>query len=319
MNNKYIKFFTVLFLIVFFAGLIFFYQRLGSSKVAVTIEPGMSAAGAAAVLKKHNLIVSKNMFIVIMKVTGLGPKIKKGTYFIRKNASIFGIINMLVEGKSAQVKVTIPEGFNARQVSERLEVLGLGNAGACLKLINDNKLEGYLFPETYYFAPATPQYTVLNAMKAEFDKRFTPELEARAREMKLSKEKVVVLASIVEKEAKVPSERPMIAAVFLNRLKKHWYLESCATVLYALGKHKERLRYKDLKINSPYNTYIHYGLPPAPIASPGMSSINAVLYPAQTDDMFFVVASSGAHNFSRYFNEHLKNKMDMKANRGKSK
>ena len=145
-------------------------------------------------------------------------------------------------------------------------------------------------------------------MHKEFNSKFTPEFNRRLKVLGVSRKNAVILASIVEKEAVKPEERPLIAGVFYNRLKKRWYLESCATVLYALGKHKKRLTYKDLEVNSPYNTYRHFGLPPGPISNPGFESIKAVLYPAKTESMFFVVDGSGGHDFSRYYKEHLNRK-----------
>jgi UPF0755 protein len=127
----------------------------------------------------------------------------------------------------------------------------------------------------------------------------------------------VILASIIEKEAVRADERALIAGVFYNRLKKGWYMESCATVQYSLGGHKPALSYKDTRVNSPYNTYRCYGLPPGPICSPGRDSINAALYPAKTEDMFFVAASSGTHLFSQYFSEHINNKIKQKKARKK--
>jgi UPF0755 protein len=149
-------------------------------------------------------------------------------------------------------------------------------------------------------------------MVSQFRKNFTVEMEQRTVQLKMKESSIVTLASIIEKEAVLASERPLISAVFHNRLKKHWYLESCASVLYALGEHKKSLTFKDLKVDSPYNTYKYYGLPPGPICNPGLSSIKAALYPETSDDMFFVVSSSGSHSFSRYFSEHLKNKLEKK-------
>ena len=134
------------------------------------------------------------------------------------------------------------------------------------------------------------------------------EFKLTAEEKGLNAKFVITLASIIEKEAGGTDEMPFVSAVFHNRLKKNWYLESCATVLYALGKHKDKLLFKDLQVKSPYNTYRHRGLPPGPICNPGKESLKAALYPAETDDMFFVAQGSGAHSFSRYYRDHLKNK-----------
>jgi UPF0755 protein len=175
-----------------------------------------------------------------------------------------------------------------------------------------NALEGRLFPETYYFAINMKPKDVADKMIAEFNKHFTAEIADMARRSMLGEKGILTLASIVEKEAVRPEERALIAGVFINRLRKRWYLESCATVQYALGEHKARLTFKDIQVDSPYNTYRHLGLPPAPICNPGMASLQASLNPAKTDDMFFVAADSGTHVFSRYFSEHLKSKREIK-------
>jgi len=154
----------------------------------------------------------------------------------------------------------------------------------------------------------------LFSVEINIRKIFTDDFLKRAVALKMSKEKIVILASIIEKEAKKDDERPLVSAVFHNRLKKGWNLESCATVLYALGKHKDFLTYKDIKVNSPFNTYIHPGLPPAPISNPGVASIKAALYPSETSDMFFVADGSGTHKFSKYGAEHIKNKKSRKKN-----
>ena len=144
----------------------------------------------------------------------------------------------------------------------------------------------------------------MDILNNQFKKIYTDDFSERAKQIKMPEDKVIILASIIEKEAKKNVERPLISGVFHNRIRKGWNLESCATVLYALGKHKDSLTYKDIKVESPYNTYIHPGVPPGPICNPGLASIKAALYPATTDDMFFVADGSGTHNFSKYFAEH---------------
>lgn len=189
-----------------------------------------------------------------------------------------------------------------------MEKKGVCSGEKFLKIVKNKKLEGYLFPETYFFEPDSTEEKVIQTLTNQFEKKFSDDFIKKAKELKMSKEKIIILASIIEKEAKKDEERPLISSVFHNRIKKGWNLESCATVLYSLGRHKDFLTYKDTKVNSPFNTYIHHGLPPAPISNPGIASITAALYPAVSDDMFFVADGSGTHRFSKYVEEHIKNK-----------
>jgi len=220
----------------------------------------------------------------------------------------FAVLRDIINGNTYRIKVTVPEGFTAVEIAELLGKKGVCNGKKFLGIVKNKKLEGYLFPETYFFEPDSLEDKVIQILKNQFEKIFTDDFIKRAVDLKMSKEKIIILASIIEKEAKKDEERPRISAVFYNRLKKGWNLESCATVLYALGKHKDFLTYKDTKVDSTFNTYIHPGLPPAPICNPGLASIKAALYPAETSDMFFVADGSGTHKFSKYAEEHIKNK-----------
>ena len=177
-----------------------------------------------------------------------------------------------------------------------------------LRLVAERKCEGYLFPQTYYLEPYLGEGRIIDIMTAQFRAAVTPEMLESARRMKMTERDLVIMASLVEKEAVRPEERPVIAGVFYNRLRKRWLLESCATIQYARGTRAERLSVQDTRIDSPYNTYRNYGLPPGPICNPGAAALRAAAFPAKTDDMFFVAASSGTHVFSQYYAQHLRNK-----------
>ena len=290
------------------AGVAAWWLRLPAAPVEITIPPGSTAHEVASILYRSHVISFPFVFLQAVQLSGKAKDLKAGTYFISPRSSVLAVINVITSGRVHAIKVTIPEGFTARQVADRLAAAGVAQGDKFMALVEQKKLEGYLFPETYLFKLKSTEEEIAGTMVKEFRRHFTPEMEAKAKAMHMEEGQVVTLASIIEKEAKRAEERPLISAVFHNRLKKHWYLESCATVLYALGEHKAKLTYKDLKIDSPYNTYHHLGLPPGPICNPGVDSIRAALYPATTDDMFFVAGSSGTHVFSRYFNEHLRNK-----------
>lgn len=271
----------------------------------VTIEQGVSAQRVAELLEQERLISSKNYFLFLLRLRGAHRKIKTGIYEINSKESTWRIITKLVLGKSKKVKLTIPEGFTAHQIAQLIEQKGLGEKDRFLEIVKERNLEGYLFPETYFVNYDASEEEIIDMMVDQFNKVFTKEMEEKGKEFKFTKRDIIILASIIEKEAVKDEERPLISAVFHNRLKKPWYLESCATVQYALGEHKEKLTYKDVKVDSPYNTYIHFGLPPGPICNPGLAAIKAALYPAQTDLMFFVTKGEGTHRFSKYYQKHL--------------
>jgi UPF0755 protein len=279
----------------------------------VTIEQGMPAQRIAEILKHEGLIPSKNYFLILLRVRKAQNKIKAGVYEIDSREGTGQIIEKLVSGKCKTVKLSVPEGFTARQIAELIEQKGLGKKDRFLQVVEEKRLEGYLFPGTYLVIYGTLEEKIIDIMVDQFNKVFTKEMEEKGKEFNFTKKDTVILASIIEKETAKDEERPLISAVFHNRLRKRWYLESDATVQYALEKHKEKLTYKDLKVDSLYNTYTHFGLPPGPICNPSLRSIKAALYPTKTDLMFFVAQGEGTHRFSRYYKKHLevqKEKLD---------
>lgn len=285
--------------------MVFFLSPRYSKTSLVTIEQGMNAQQVAELLEQEGLISNKNYFLFLLRLRGAHRKIKAGIYEINSKESTWRIISKLVLGKSKKIKLTIPEGFAIRQIAQLIEQKGLGEKDRFLEIVEEKKLEGYLFPETYFVDYDATEEEIIGMMVEQFNKVFTKEMEERGKKFKFTKRDIVILASIIEKEAVKEKERPLISAVFHNRLKKRWYLESCATVQYALGEHKEKLTYEDVKVDSPYNTYIHFGLPPGPICNPGLAAIKAALYPIETDLMFFVTKGEGTHRFSKYYQKHL--------------
>ncbi len=305
-----------LILFIFILGLFLLIRYLepyfSGADILVSIPAGANAKGIAHLLKEKKLLLSKNLFLLLAEIKKAENRIKAGTYRLNPKMSSFEILKNLVEGKTYAFKVTIPEGYTAKEITHLLASKELVNEERFLVLVEKKKLEGYLYPETYYLSPGMGEEKIIEIMFSRFNKVFTPEMEKRAKEIKLNREKIVILASIIEKEALKDEERKLISAVFHNRLKKGWFLESCATVNYAWGKEfnqkKGRLSYKDLEIDSLYNTYRNYGLPPGAISNPGLDSINAALYPQESEAMFFVADGEGTHKFSRYYSEHLNNR-----------
>jgi len=278
-------------------------------KIAIIkIDAGSTPKQVAKILKKEKIIISENVFLTLVWLTGTEKKFQTGIYKFSNRMNEVVILYNIVKGRSYKIKLTVPEGYSSKDIAEMLERKGICNGKKFLGVVNARKLEGYLFPETYFLIPESPEEYVASILNSEFEKKFTRRFLDRTKDLKMTREQIIILASIIEKEAKDEKERPLISAVFHNRLKKGWHLESCATVMYALGEHKNYLTLKDTRIKSQFNTYLHPGLPPAPICNPGLASIKAALYPVETDDMFFVADGSGTHRFSKYFEEHSLNK-----------
>ncbi|MGH7620608.1 MAG: endolytic transglycosylase MltG [Gemmatimonadaceae bacterium] len=293
----------------------------GGAPVRVTIPPGASMRVAADSLSKAGVIRSARMFraYAFMRHTDRG--IKAGTYLLHRGAGWNSVLEDLRGGKGLVHVVTIPEGFSLSQIepllASRLQVpLDSVDAAvrdtALLHLLDvpTPTLEGYLFPDTYVFSIGTTAHTAVAMMVKRFEQVWKPEWTERLDTLHLSRNDVMALASIVEKEARVPQERPVIAAVYLNRLKHGVLLQADPTVQFALGKHVARVYYKDLETDSPYNTYKHKGLPPGPIASPGKPSIEAALYPANVSYEYFVAFPDGHHEFRVDLAAHEKAKLE---------
>lgn len=294
-----------------FAALAMFVAACGSgtgAPVKVTIPPRATMRIAAESLSRAGVISFPKMFRVYASLRRSDRGIRAGTYALHKDAGWNFVLDELHSGKAIVHVVTIPEGFSLAQIATALtsklgvsadSVDAAASDTATLHRLDvpTHTAEGYLFPDTYTFADGTAARAAVNTMIARFESIWKPEWTARLDTLHLSRNDVMALASIVEKEAKMPEERPVIAAVYLNRLGKGMLLQADPTVQYALGKHVTRVLYKDLEIDSPYNTYKYKGLPPGPIASPGRPSIEAALYPANVPYLYFVAFPDGHHEF----------------------
>ena len=305
--------------VIYFLGLGAFLLTQPDDKIIINIPTGTSAAGIADILKTNGIISSSRLFLIISHITGSSDRLQSGIYRFSKRMTIPSALYLIKKGECYKLKITIPEGYTTEQIAELLEINKIADKKQFVNYVAKNKLSGYLFPETYFFIPGTNMETVIKTLAGQFIKKINKnvisilpglglnEIKKIRVTKKMNLNDIIILASIVEKDAKTDSERKLIAAVFLNRLNKGWYLESCATVRYALKKYKGPLTYKDLKIYSPYNTYKARGLPPEPICNPGLKSIQSVINPDSSDAMFFFVinADSGTHKFSRYYKDHL--------------
>jgi UPF0755 protein len=278
--------------------------------VRVTIPSGANMRVASDSLAKAGVIHYSRLFRVYASLRHRDRQIRSGTYMLHRDAGWAFMLDALRAGKGLVHIVTIPEGFSLLQI-EPLVASKLGQPMDSVEAavrdtallhrldIPTPTLEGYLFPDTYIFEDRTSVASAIDAMVRRFEQVWKPEWTARLDSIHLSRNDVMALASIVEKEARLPEERPVIAAVYLNRMKDGMLLQADPTVQYALGKHVARVYYKDLEAESPYNTYKHKGLPPGPIASPGKPSIEAALYPANVPYEFFVAFPDGHHEFNR--------------------
>jgi UPF0755 protein len=303
-----------------------------ATPVTFVVGEGEGIASVAARLQAEGLVRSADALRLLARVGGLDRSVQAGQHTLTRAMSAREVLQDLQVGRAQGLRVTLPEGRRAEEVARVLaqagvvdeqEFLGLVGTGvaagpAVMDRPPGTGLEGYLFPDTYEFAPRTGAAEVVKTLLDNFERRLTPDLRAKLGPSGLSLFNVVTLASIVERETGVAAERPKVARVYLNRLKEPPYLlDADPTVQYGLGFQsdtsswwKRPLLYEDLRSESAYNTYVHPGLPPGPIASPGLASIAAVLSPIEGPWMFFVandVACDGTHVFAQSYEEHLAN------------
>lgn len=301
--------------LLFFIALTLLPAGKGKNK-EVEIREGTSLPSIAKELKREGLIRSQSAFILLAYLTGKAKKLQAGWYELSPSFSPLKILNILAEGKSKKVRVTIPEGFTIREIGKRLEEVGLVNADEFISLATNaplslrmivgapsKNLEGFLFPDTYIFSKGTDKEKILRTMLENFRRKVLNGVKERG---VLPFYDTLKLASLVEWEAKHDEERRLIAGVLLNRLEKGMKLECDATVQYILPQHKEKITYDDLALNSPYNTYRVKGLPPTPICNPGLASIKAALSPERTPYLYYVARPDGYHIFSTSYEEHLR-------------
>ena len=304
------------------AGLgLYFYRyavtpvRTSERCVVVWIKSGQSFLETVAQLQEAGLVRHPKRFRWLARLKGDDRRIRAGEFVLRASMSPKVILDSLVKGDALLHKVIVPEGSTLRAIGRIVERAGFISQAVFLQAasnpavvksvgLSGHTLEGYLFPETYHFQRGVTAEEVISKMVAQFRLVFTPVLTERAEVMGLTTHEVVTLASIVEKETATSEERPLIAAVFLNRLKRGMRLESDPTVIYGIKDFNGNLTRKDLEKSTPYNTYQIKGLPPGPIASPGKASIEAVLYPSEESYLYFVSKNDGSHHFSRTLEEH---------------
>ncbi|HSG05455.1 MAG TPA: endolytic transglycosylase MltG, partial [Nitrospiria bacterium] len=284
-------------------------------EVYIEIPRGASLRQTGEILFRSGLINGVEGFVVAGKILFIEHQIKPGEYSFSRGMLPVQIISRLREGDVVRYGVTIPEGYSIEQIALLVEEKGLGGAEEFSRLARDpeftaglgfpgNTLEGYLFPESYFFTKSTGMEGIIRAMAEGFQAVFDEAMESRARAIGMTAHEVVTLASIIEKETGAPAERKTISSVFHNRLKKRIPLQSDPTVIYSIPDFDGNLTRRHLKYRSPYNTYVVRGLPPGPIASPGRDALLAALYPEDGDYLYFVSRNDGTHYFSKTLAEH---------------
>ncbi len=290
-------------------------RDVNTKNVHVVVPHGANLRVAAESLAHAHVVRNATAFRIYAMIRGRDRSIKAGTYIISPKLSWSEVLDVLHGGKSVEQRITIPEGWSLEQIVPQLaRVLGapVDSVRAAVRDtallhqldIPTATLEGYLFPDTYVFPDATTPRAAVKLMVNRFEQVWQPQWDSLLQVRAMSRNDVMALAAIVEKEAKLPEERPVIAAVYVNRLKAGMRLQADPTVQYAIGHHVARVFYKDLEIDSPYNTYRNPGLPPGPIASPGRPSILAALTPANVPYLYFVAHPDGHHEFTKDFAAH---------------
>lgn len=283
----------------------------------IDIPSGSGLKYISTLLTKEGVVTSATKFYLLIRILGKDREIKAAEYQLFTDMSPLDVLEILISGKPYLHKIPIPEGSTMEQIGNILEKSKIVSKEEFLKAAHDtallksngveaNSAEGYLFPDTYSFPVRSSGNIVVNKMLKTFNDNYDPQWDTEGKKYNLSRHQLVTLASIVEKETSIPSERGLISAVLHNRLKSGMKLQSDPTVIYGIPNFTGNITKKDLLARTPYNTYTNYGLPPGPIASPGRDSLMAAVFPADVDYIFFVSKNDGSHIFTSTYKEHLK-------------
>ncbi len=322
--KKIVRFAGIITLCILIASFVFFRKLTSFSNspcessgtaVKFIVEPGQNLSEISDNLLDKKLIKSSLFFKILASYKESEKSLKAGEYVLSASNTPLEILSVITRGSVKLHKLTLPEGLTIKETAMRVKDAGFGTMADFIQLarsrkfaesvgINQATLEGYLYPETYFFPKTASQKEIIKTMVKTFNKAYTPEFRKRTEVLGFSIHQIVTLASIIEKETGAAKERPLISSVFHNRLKKGMRLESDPTVIYGIKNFNGNITRKDLRRWTPYNTYKIKGLPPGPIANPGGKSIEAALYPADTDFIFFVSKNDTTHKFSRTIREH---------------
>jgi UPF0755 protein len=315
---------TFLIIVVVISSVWFFQQyqfrvTKGSGAVLFEIIPGQSVQSIARNLHKKGIIQNRVSFMLGYRLFYSGKSLKAGEYMFHLPVTEREILRKIISGQVRMITITIPEGLTSRETAAVLGELDFLNYSSVLEATENTRLiaeldaeatdlEGYLFPETYLISKNTTSSKMIETMTGQFKRVFNPEWRARSEKLKMSIREVVTLASLIEKETSLEEEKPLVSAVFHNRLSRGMKLACDPTIIYALKQRNEfygNLTKKHLELASPYNTYLYPGLPPGPIANPGAGSLQAALFPADVNYLYFVSRNDGSHKFSSTYREHV--------------
>ncbi len=308
-------FLVIAFIISSYFVILFYPQDSDHKYVTVSIKPGFTLSKISDLLYEKNIISNKSMFELAALAMGKEKEFPVGTFQLINCTTNYEIINQLVNESPEIVKVRILEGWNSKQIASYLSDVMSFDSTEVIQLAHDkqfilengldlNSLEGYFFPDTYFFFKGETLPNVLSHLVNQHKMFWKKTYEIRAQQINLSKHEVVTLASIIEGEAIFNNERAKISAVYHNRLNINMKLQADPTIQFIINEPPRRLFNKDLKIKSPYNTYLNKGLPPGPINSPGKHSLLAALFPEENDFLFFVARGDGYHTFSTNKRDH---------------
>ena len=306
-------------MLVYYAIILLWPQSDIDDAVSISISKGSTLIDISTELHSKKVIKNRSSFILAVKMLGYEKDIPAGKFNIDNVSTNYSLVNKLINSVNISKKVTILEGWSIDEIAEKLHsslkidkksFLNASKNKALLDKwgIKSNSFEGYLFPNTYQFAEDVSPIKIIDKMVSEYKKNVTKKMYDRMSKINLNENEVLSLASIIEGEAIYDSERPRISGVYHNRLKKGMRLQADPTIQYIIDDSPRRLLNKDLKIKSPYNTYLNHGLPPGPINNPGLESIKAALYPEEIDFLYFVAKGDGYHTFSKTEKEHNKAK-----------
>lgn len=298
-----------------------------SEDIVINVQEGDSFYSIINALSKENKIKNLPLIKLFVKISRKNIDVKPGEYVLQKDLNVNELINTLTSESSLNiVKFTVPEGYTIDDISEKLEKEGICSKEDFIKAIKEYELpsfvninsekrynlEGYLFPDTYLIKVGETPKEIITKMVARFKEMLSEAIKEVNTTVKNEDiETVVTIASMIEKEARIDSERPVIASVIVNRLNIDMMLQIDATVIYALGEHVDTVLYSHLETNSPYNTYKNYGLPVGPISNPGLESIKAALKPEQTDYLFYVLQNDKTHYFTNNYEDFIKKQNDL--------
>jgi UPF0755 protein len=290
---------------------------VGKKNIEIEIPKGTTFRQAAEIFYKEGVIRDKNLFLLVGRISHIDRKIRAGYYSIYSSMNTLDLLKVLRMGQIIEYEVTVVEGDSLREIADKLSEKGIVDKEDFRDLSSDKDFlssyhiaaptfEGYLFPDTYKIPKGMDPEDAIGMMINKMREKYSGKLAERAAEIGLSEKEVLTLASIIEKEAVTDEERPLISAVYHNRLRKKMPLQADPTAIYGVKSSREKITAEDVRRKTPYNTYMIKGLPPGPIASPGMKSIMAALYPANVPYLYFVSNNDGTHHFSVTAAEHEK-------------